>query len=669
MSLFSKIEIRELLEESQIGLWKVEFGDNIEPRFYADDEMDKLLGLEGEVTPEERYLFHRGHIHPDDLEIFDDYAKGLVTGLAEVTYRYIHPTLGEMYVRCNGKRDNSVTDIISIKGTHQNISNTIRIEKDKVAERRLAEKNLKLEEQLDIIQTFGKIFNSSYYIDMRDGSFVELSTSSERVQRIIGSNGDAQDKFEAMCKYIVDPDMADDMREFTDLSTINERLKGKKYLSRQFFDVGDSWAEGYFIAAKRNDRDECEHLIWATRSIKEIKEKELAIQAELQEAIKKAQVASEAKTNFLFNMSHDIRTPMNAIMGFTELLSKDLGDKEKCINYIDKIRNANEFLLSLINNVLEMARIESGKIELFENAWSTEQFNDSLYSLFEEPMRKKNISFIRKIDVEHEYVYCDPVKLREIFLNILSNACKYTPTGGTITMELNELPSEREGYVRYRTTITDTGIGMSKEYLPHLFDSFTRERNATDSRVEGTGLGMPIVKKLVELMGGNIEVESELGKGTKFIVTVTHRIASKDMLVGEKKTHINNEGFVGKRVILAEDNNLNAEIAMAILSDVGFIVERAVDGAVCVEKLANAADNYYDLILMDIQMPNMNGYQATQTIRKMDSPKSNIPIIAMTANAFQEDKRASINAGMNAHVSKPIVVDALLEQIISLLNK
>lgn len=385
-----------------------------------------------------------------------------------------------------------------------------------------------------------------------------------------------------------------------------------------------------------------------------------------------ANASNAAKSAFLFNMSHDIRTPMNAIIGFTELLEKHLDDKELAKSYIKKIQTSNDFLLSLINNVLEMARIESGKTTLDETYWDAHAFNDTLFSLFDSQMKEKGITFTRKNRVEHSDVICDETKLREIFLNILSNALKYTPSGGTVTMNLTEIPSDRPGYAMYQTVIEDTGIGMSEEFLPHLFEEFTRERSSTESKLNGTGLGMPIVKKLVDLMQGTIEVESKVGKGTRITVTLPHRIAQEAdtgrFVENTQEYDVN--CFHGKRILLAEDNELNAEIAITILEEAGFIVEHAEDGIICVDMMEKAQAGYYDLILMDIQMPNMDGYKATQTIRKLSDPKkAGITIVAMTANAFEEDKKNAYDAGMNRHIAKPIKVDELMTALTEILKE
>ena len=383
------------------------------------------------------------------------------------------------------------------------------------------------------------------------------------------------------------------------------------------------------------------------------------------QARKLAEAANDAKTSFLFNMSHDIRTPMNAIMGFRDLLEKNQENAEKRADYLKKIEDASMVLLSIINNVLEMARIEKGTVELDETAWSAEQFSDIVYSIFADMMKKKGLTFTRQLNVQHHYFYCDPIKLREVFINILSNAYKYTPTG-QVTMQIDELPDEREGWIKYRTTIADTGLGMSEEFLPHLFEEFSREHNTTDAKIEGTGLGMPIVRHLVDIMNGTIEVKSQKGVGTTFIVTIPHRIADRSSLTEHAGVIIDPKLFEGKRILLAEDNDLNAEIAIEILSEKGFIIDRAEDGRICCDMLQAAPRGHYDLILMDIQMPNMNGYEATRWIRNMqDAEKADIPILAMTANAFEEDKRDAFRAGMNGHMTKPIDMHDLMKTLAS----
>lgn len=397
---------------------------------------------------------------------------------------------------------------------------------------------------------------------------------------------------------------------------------------------------------------------------------------ELKKEEKKAEAANIAKSNFLFSMSHDIRTPMNAIIGYTQLIEKELNcpeeiDRKKILDYQEKIKHSGNLLLSIINNVLDMARIESGKAELDEEYLDTEAVITELISVFESDARKKNIKIHSHWDVQHRYFMADQTKIKEIFLNIISNAIKYTPEGGAVTIRATELPCDRDGYLCVKTEIEDTGIGMSKEYLPYLFEPFTREHNSTTAKVIGTGLGMPIVKKLVELMGGSIEVESEPGKGTRFTLILYHRLA--DEAGNVDKTEISDkekkEVFQGKHILLAEDNELNAEIAGTILEEGGFLVDRVEDGLQCVEKIRQMPVGSYDLILMDIQMPNMEGYEATHAIRGLeDKAKASIPIVAMTANAFEEDRKMALSQGMNAHIAKPMDIGKIEEVLFTILK-
>lgn len=387
----------------------------------------------------------------------------------------------------------------------------------------------------------------------------------------------------------------------------------------------------------------------------------------LQLSAVEAQEASEAKTRFLFNMSHDIRTPMNAIMGFTELLNRNLDDQEKARGYLRKIQNASSLLLTIINQVLEMARIESGTVTLKLEATDLSALFHSVNTVFEADIQKKNIQYSEDAHVPHKFAYCDKTKLEEIYLNIVSNAIKYTPDGHAIRVEIHELPSEDKKKACYRFTCEDSGIGMSADYLPHIFDEFSREHTTTENKVVGTGLGLPIVKSLIEQMGGTIQVESTQGVGTKFTVDLTLMLAPREEVYSspEALAEAEHAKLRGRRILLAEDNDLNAEIAIALLGEEGLLIERAADGEECCTMLAQAPEGYYDLILMDIQMPRMNGYEAAAKIRGMaDVKKAGIPIIAMTANAFAEDRQAALDAGMNAHVAKPIDMAVLLPTLL-----
>lgn len=388
-------------------------------------------------------------------------------------------------------------------------------------------------------------------------------------------------------------------------------------------------------------------------------------EVKLQKAVDDARAANEAKTRFLFNMSHDIRTPMNAIMGFSELLKTHIDEKERALDYIEKIHTSSTFLLSIINYVLEMARIESGEAALKTEEGNFEELVHSLQAVFEPTVNEKHLEYTCTLDVQHKYVICDKTKVREIILNIVSNSLKYTPEGGKVAFNITEEPSEHTDESIYKIVVEDTGIGMSKEYLPHIYEEFTREHSTTESKVIGTGLGLPIVKSLVDLMNGTIDVESELGKGTRFEVRLPLKTGREDNAFKQEERDIegNIEQVKGMRILLAEDNDLNAEIACTILTESGMEVERAEDGRVCLQMLKERPKRYYDAVLMDIQMPNMDGYETAKAIRSLDDSRARIPVIAMTANAFDEDRMKAFEAGMDAHVAKPIDINILMHTL------
>lgn len=386
------------------------------------------------------------------------------------------------------------------------------------------------------------------------------------------------------------------------------------------------------------------------------KRREKQYAAELKKSAEQAKEASEAKTRFLFNMSHDIRTPMNAIIGFSDLLGKNLKNEEKAREYLGKIKSSGNFLMTIIDQVLEKARIESGTAVLKMQAENLSEMFYSVNTVFESAIQSKEIQYSIDTNIQHKYAVCDKTKLQEIYLNIVSNAIKYTPNGQAIHVNITETASD-DKKAWYVFICEDTGIGMKQEYLPHIFDEFSREHTATENKVVGTGLGLSIVKSFVELMGGKIYVESEQGKGTKFTVEIPLEIASEEDVYKKKESEqsVISDKSIGKRILLAEDNELNAEIAIELLKEEGILTDWAKDGQECCDMLGQAEDGYYALILMDIQMPRLNGYEATAKIRQMENrKKAAIPIIAMTANAFAEDIQMAKNAGMNGHIAKPL---------------
>ena len=386
------------------------------------------------------------------------------------------------------------------------------------------------------------------------------------------------------------------------------------------------------------------------------------LNAKLQVAVEKAESANHAKSTFLFNMSHDIRTPMNAIIGYADLASRHLDDPAKLKNYMENIQVCGQNLLMLLNNVLDLARIENDKTEMEYSVSDIEKDFRNCVAMFRNQADSKGQTLTVTTQLPYPYIYADIPHLTEVCTNLVSNAVKYTGAGGTIRCDVTQKPGEKEGWCDTVVTVADNGIGMSQEFQKHIFEPFERERTSTVSKVEGSGIGMGIVKKLVGLMGGTVEVESRIGVGSTFTVTIPCRIASEDETQAKRETNPSDQKCLcGTRILLTEDNDLNAEIAVELLQEEGCTVDRAKDGVECVDMLEKAANGTYQLILMDIQMPVMNGYDAARKIRGLDDPqKANIPIIAMTANAFTEDRQVALDAGMNDHIAKPINMNVLV---------
>lgn len=458
--------------------------------------------------------------------------------------------------------------------------------------------------------------------------------------------------------------------EFYDSKTIAKRLVGKNSLFHTCERIDGNWILSMIVPQKYDENGRVVSVLLANRDFTEEKKRELEQEEALRQEKIKAEKANEAKSIFLFNMSHDIRTPMNAIVGYSQLMKKELTNP-KLIHYQEMIEQSSKLLLSIINNVLDMARVESGKMELDENYEVIGNISQLVCSAFAAEASRKNIELNKIVNVEHKHIIVDSTKMQEILSNLISNAIKYTSAGGKVTIDTKELPYDKEGYVLIQTKVSDTGIGMSEEFLPSLFELFTRERNTTLSKIPGTGLGMAIVKNFVDLMNGSIEVESELGKGSTFTITIPHKIVNKDYTY--RNIESSNEfdiDFMGKRILLAEDNELNAEITTTILSEMGFEVKAVEDGILCVNEIQHQPANTYDLILMDIQMPNMDGYKATHCIRRLSQPeKANIPIIAMSANAFEEDKKKAFDVKMNDYITKPIDFQKMEQVLKHILSK
>ena len=530
-----------------------------------------------------------------------------------------------------------------------------------------------LELQREIIEGLGKEYFSVLLLELDSGQIFSYREVGENGKRIADFCRKYGNQWCELLPAYADEIVTDESREnFLDQLSLDALCSNQDDFSMTYeFKTGDRIIYHQTRIAYVYKKDRSRMAVIGTRNIDDLVKKERMQEAKLKEAYIVAEEANKAKTDFLNNMSHDIRTPMNVILGYNELMKQYLTDPI-LVDYQNKIEQSGKLLLSIINNVLDMARIESGKMVVEERAEQIGLVVEEIESVFESSAQEKNIVFTTSVDVDHTHVLWDGFKIREILMNLVGNAFKYTPDGGHIAIDVKELDCARSGYVRIQTQVKDTGIGMSEDYLPTLFDSFSREYNTTIGKVSGTGLGMAIVKNLVDMMDGEIRVKSKLGEGTCFTLTFEHRIADEDSIEWNQELDVLDEKSIleGKRVLLVEDNELNAEIAMAILEQSGLILDRVEDGLACINRLSEVDEDFYDLILMDIQMPNMNGYEATRRIRQFENvKKASIPILAMTANAFEEDKKMAMEAGMNGHISKPIDVNVLEKQIINIFKK
>ena len=649
-----EVNIKEILRASRMGMWRVEIEEGKPPRFYADEVMDELLGIDREITPEERFVFHRSRIYPEDMRLFQEYSDKLTEARTEIVYRYIHPVSGAMFVRCGGERDTSVTEYVAVTGIHQDISETVRIEKEKEAERRLAELNDSLRKE--------KRRQDIYYKELLDIENCGVLAYTMPGHKVIHMNAEALRMYGIESVEAAQRELGPLLRQvyYPDSDVLNQLKK-----LRNEDDMVD-----YECIIGKGKANECHAL--AKTKVVHIPTGERAVlttfvdvsdMVMLKNALRRAEEGSRAKSSFLFAMSHDLRTPMNAIIGYAELMEAHWGEKEVTTNYLQKLKGASQFLLALIGNVLEIARIESGKETLNEAPWNLMKLEETLDILLDGEISRKQLTVNRNVNIRHANVYCDALKIREIIMNLLSNAVKYTSEGGKIVLDIDEKPSARDGFMTLQIRVSDNGIGISKEYVPYIFDAFTRERSSSESGIIGTGLGLRIVKSFVDLMNGDISVKSEPGKGTCFTVEISCRKIPEEELQQQMEEQPENVSLAGRRLLLAEDNGLNAEIAMTILQDADAEVELAADGKIAVDKLKDVPVGYYDAILMDIQMPNMNGYEATKAIRKLTDERAKIPIIAMTANAFEEDRQAALAAGMDDYVAKPVEISELFRTI------
>ena len=794
---YEKLEImHKIFVASGMGTWSISLLDGKHPTMEADELMQELLGINGRnLNLEETYDAWFNNINKEAVShVLAAVDKMEKTGTGEVTYLWKHPVLGEHYVRCGGTAT-KVDDGYILRGYHYDVDKIVREQKE---QEKALNNALALEKQhFEVISALATIYTTILRADLNTHEF-EVINSVELMTKLAGKSGNFDDVKDNVIKGFVTSEMQESMHKFLDLSTLKERLKNTNTVVTEYKDPQGKWFESRFIVKVRDDNNDVHKVLYVARDITKEKEDKLKQEAALRDALMAARHASRAKTTFLNNMSHDIRTPMNAIIGFTALAQTHIDNQEQVQDYLAKIHTSSTHLLSLINEILDMSRIESGTVKLEENVVHIPDVLHDLRTMIQGQIGAKQQNlYIDTLDVVNEDVITDKLRLNQVLLNIVSNAIKYTNIGGNIFIRVKEKPCSIKDHTTYEFSVKDNGIGMSKEFLGTIFEAFTRERTSTVSGIQGTGLGMSITKNIVDMMNGTIQVESELGKGSEFIVTLDLKLADKvptyapipelinaralvvdddintcqsvskmlreinmrpdwstsgkeavirakeanelkdeykafiidylmpDMngietvrqirrvvsddtpiivltaydwtdfeeeakeagvtafvskpifmselrsvltkpteVVTETKQEEVKYDFSGKRVLLVEDNELNREIATELLKEIGMEVDVACDGIEAVNSIYKSKEDCYDVVFMDIQMPKMDGYTATKEIRTLkNSKKANIPIIAMTANAFDEDKQKAFEAGMNGHISKPIDIATIAKTL------
>ena len=525
-------------------------------------------------------------------------------------------------------------------------------------ERALEEaRNKEEKEHAEVINSLSTIYSTIFRADIITHEY-EILTSVPLMRTIAASKGVFDDVKDTIIENFIGPEFREPMRKFLDLNTLTDRFEKVNTITMDYKAPTGQWMQARFIVKRRDENGRAVETLYVACDITEEKTRDLKQKEALTQALAAAKQASKAKTTFLNSMSHDIRTPMNAIIGFTTLAQAHLEDHDRVKDYLSKISTSSDHLLDLINSILDMSRIESGTVKLDEKAVHLPDLLNDLRTMIQSLVDSKNLNLlIDTRDVVHEDVLMDKLRLNQVLLNIVGNAVKFTPPGGDIIIRLIEKPCSLKHYATYEFSVKDNGIGMTKEFVGHIFDMFSREYSSTVSGIQGTGLGMAIAKNIVDMMGGDMQVESEEGKGSMFTVTLNLCLASEPVKEEEKKKSYD---YSGKHVLLVEDNELNREIATSILEETGMSVDSVEDGDIAVAAISKEPAGKYDLILMDVQMPRMDGYTATREIRTLsDDKKANIPIVAVTANVFEEDRKKAIESGMNGHIIKPISIEEI----------
>ena len=647
-----QLEMDEILRGAQIGIWTLEMDGVKAPRLHPNPTMCTLLGVSQEMSPEEVYQFWYHRIPPKYVTPVLDYVQKVIhESYSEITYPWNHPLLGQIWIRCGGiLYPDYQGNGICIRGYHQDVTRNIENER----------------KYQNLTAATSQIYHAIYHIDL----------IQDRIEKLAGANQNytptgvvtsATAQLNDILEKLVAPSHHEIMQYFFDLTTVKDRLHGKLFISREYPSPQGIWRRATFIVQNRDTDDNVTEILYVTQIIDDYKQKELAYQQELVKAVESANQANTAKTDFLSRMSHDIRTPLNGILGMLDIAQKNETNPKALLECHEKMRTAAFHLKALVNDVLDMQRMETDRFFLEQIPFDIREILDNCWSMLEAQASRLDITLekIKPGSLKYPYLIGSPLHIRQIFMNLLSNAIKYNKPGGSISVHAEIIRQVHQNVI-YKFIISDTGIGMSPEFQKHIFEPFAQEDTGARTIYKGTGLGMAIVHRLVQEMGGTIQLKSEKNVGSTFTLILPFTIDEHQASASEETTPETPADLSDLHILVVEDNELNLEIAVFSLEAAGLNVSTAINGLEAVRLFEKSKPYEYDIILMDIMMPVMNGLDAAKAIRGLSRPDATtVPIIALSANAFAEDIQKSKNAGINEHLAKPLEMDKVLKVIAS----
>lgn len=647
-----QLEMDEILRGAQIGIWTLEMDGVKAPRLHPNPTMCTLLGVSQEMSPEEVYQFWYHRLPPKYVTPVLDYIQKVIhESYSEITYPWNHPLLGQIWIRCGGiLYPDYQGNGICIRGYHQDVTRNIENER----------------KYQNLTAATSQIYHAIYHIDL----------IQDRIEKLAGANQNytptgvvtsATAQLNDILEKMVAPSHHEIMQYFFDLTTVNDRLHGKLFISRKYPSPQGIWRRATFIVQNRDTDDDVTEILYVTQIIDDYKQKELAYQQELVKAVESANQANTAKTDFLNRMSHDIRTPLNGILGMLDIAQKNETNPKALLECHEKMRTAAFHLKALVNDVLDMQRMETDRFFLEQIPFDIREILDNCWSMLEAQASRLDITLkkIKPGSLKYPYLIGSPLHIRQIFMNLLSNAIKYNKPGGSISIHAKIIRQVHQNVI-YKFIISDTGIGISPEFQKHIFEPFAQEDTGARTIYKGTGLGMAIVHRLVQEMGGTIQLKSEKNVGSTFTLILPFTIDEHQPSASAETATDTPADLTDLHILVVEDNELNLEIAVFSLEAAGLNVSTAINGLEAVRLFEKSKPYEYDIILMDIMMPVMNGLDAAKAIRGLSRPDATtVPIIALSANAFAEDIQKSKNAGINEHLAKPLEMDKVLKVIAS----